>query len=254
MRFFIAASISFSLFLFSESHAQITPQSISKNNIHSLQNLREEILKTNVPQKKLSINTSTAATKKSPALAMLLSVILPGAGHYYIGRMDVGKYFFGADVASWLGYLSLNTYGNDVNDDAVTYSVQHAKVANTGNKNDDYFANVGNYNNVYEYNNQQLLTGQYGSLYNVNDYYWDWDNINNRNIYEAQRKSSERILNTRIVFGSLLIANRIIAGISAYLLTNKDTSKKTSLNIEPELLYKKDLTFDGLKINLSRNF
>lgn len=32
--------------------------------------------------------------KKSTGIALVLSLLLPGAGHYYLDRMDVGKYFF----------------------------------------------------------------------------------------------------------------------------------------------------------------
>lgn len=250
IKFLIAGTIIFFLFQYTESHSQERDKIKNK----SIQNLKEDFLKANIPQNKLTLNTLQATSQKSPAMALLLSVILPGAGHYYIDRMDVGKYFFGVDVASWIGWATLNIYGNNVNDDAVTYSVQHAKVTNPDNKDDDYFTNVGNFNNIYEYNDDQLQRGMYNSLYNVNEYYWNWDNVNNRNIFESQRKSSERILNTRIVFGSLLIANRVICGISAYLLTNKPKSKSSSLNIEPELLYKNDYSFDGVKINLSKYF
>ncbi|MEO8210822.1 MAG: hypothetical protein ABI840_09675 [bacterium] len=251
MKCLVAAVITISIFLSVECYSQNPVTLTSKKDIR---NLKEEIFKVNVSNKQLNIVNSPATSQKSPAFALLLSVILPGAGHYYIGRMDVGKYFFGFDVASWIGLGAYNIYGNDLIDDAETFSVEHAKVTNPGDKNDDYFANVGNFNNIYEYNIDQLLLGQYGSLYDVNQNYWDWDNISNRNVFESQRKSSERAYNNRIIFGSMLIANRIVCGISAYLLTNKENKKTSSLNIEPELLYKKDYSFDGVKINLSKNF
>jgi hypothetical protein len=200
------------------------------------------------------INTSLASSKKSPFLALLFSLVIPGSGHLYLNRMDVGKYYFGVDVASWMGYGTLTVYGNDVFGDAKTFSNQHAAVTNINNKDDDYFANVGNYFNIYDYNNAQLAIGNYSGLYNVNEYFWNWDNVNNQNIFETQRKNSERIYNSRIIFGSILVANRIVAGISAYLIASKDPKKTSALNVQPELLYKNDFTFDGVKINLSRNF
>ncbi len=250
MKFILALVMILSIFL-SAGNSQDLSSDIKNSNFNYL---KSEILSINSPDQEIRLNRAPTKSKKSPGLAVLFSLILPGAGHYYIDRMDVGKYFFGADVASWLGYATVDVYGNNVNDDAVTYSVEHAKVTNPDSKDDDYYGNVGNYNNIYEYNNEQLATGQYGSLYDVNQYYWDWDNANNRNIFESQRKSSQRILNTRIVFGSILIANRIVSGISAYLLAGKENKKNSALNIQPELLYKKDYSFDGVKINLSKNF
>ena len=202
---------------------------------------------------KLEIKSSPAASKKSPFLAILFSLVLPGAGHYYLNRMDVGKYFLGIDAASWLGLASLNVYGNSVRDDSRAFSVAHADVTDVDNKNDDYFSNVGNYNDVYEYNNDKLTRGEYSKLYDVNQFFWNWDNADNRNIFETQRKNSERIYNSRVIFGSLLVANRIISGISAFLIANKDT-KSTSLNVLPEIMYKNNFAFDGIKINFSKNF
>lgn len=218
----------------------------------SVSDLKQEVLNQKTEENKLNIG-STAASGKSPALALLFSLVLPGAGHYYLDRMDVGKYFLGIDAAGWLGLVSMNVYGNSVRDDARTFSSQHAGVQSEG-KDDDYYSNVGNYNNVYDYNNEMLIQGQYAKLYNINSEYWSWDNVDNRNHYESQRKSSERIYNSRIIFGSVLVANRIVSGISAYLIAGKSGSKKSSLNIHPELLTKPDYSFDGVKVNLTKNF
>lgn len=199
------------------------------------------------------VKSTSVKSKKSPALALLFSLILPGAGHFYLNRMDVGKYFLGVDAASWLGLVSLNIYGNSVRDNSRTFSLEHANLASIENKDDDYFANVGNFDNINEYNNDKLTRGEYAKLYDVNQFFWNWDNSNNRNIFETQRKNSERIYNSRIIFGSILVANRIISGISAFLIANKNI-KNTSLIIQPELMYKSDYSFDGIKINISKNF
>jgi TM2 domain-containing membrane protein YozV len=219
---------------------------------HSLRDLRSELLYSEI-RNEFKVKSLTAKSKKSPALALLFSLILPGAGHFYLNRMDVGKYFLGVDAASWLGLATLNIYGDNVRDDSRTFSREHADLADIDNKNDDFFANVGNYDNIYEYNNDKLIRGEYAMIYDVNQYFWNWDNTGNRDIFETQRKNSERIYNSRIIFGSILVANRIISGISSFLIANKDI-KNTSLNIQPELMYKSDYTFDGIKINVSKNF
>lgn len=251
MTFKIASTLIYSLIFLTNSYSQ---NKIYSNKGNEILELKSKLLNSYAAQKSPEINTSTADSKKSPGLALLFSLILPGSGHFYLNRMDVGKYFFGTDVAGWLGFATVSVYSDDVMDDAKTFSNEHAAVQDVNNKDDDYFSNVGNYANIYEYNNYQLTIGAYTSLYNVDQYYWNWDNGNNQNIFESQRKSSERIYNSRIIFGSILIANRIVAGISAYLIAKNDPKKVSSLNIEPELLYKKDLSFDGVKVNLTKNF
>lgn len=227
---------------------------INSGNNGKINELKEKVLNQDNHSDKISINANTAGSSKSPALAVLFSLIVPGAGHLYINRMDVGKYFFGADLLSWLGLAALNVYGDDVSNQSKVYSVQHAEIGSTNGKDDNFFANIGSYKNVYLYNDAMLTQGAYGSLYDVNTYFWDWDNLNNQNIYEEQRKSSERIYNSRIIFGSFLIINRVVSGISAYLLSTSNKSKSAAVNIIPELLYKNDYSFDGVKLNISKNF
>ena len=251
MTFKISVIVILSFTFLTNTYSQNTLNSKKGNEILDL---KTRILNTQSVEQAPDLNTSASTSKKSPGLALLFSLIIPGSGHFYLNRMDVGKYFLGAEAVGWLGYATLDVYGNDVISDAKTFSNEHAQVQDVDNKNDDYFSNVGNYDNIYEYNNYQLTIGSYSTLYDVNTYYWSWDTENNREIFEAQRKSSERIYNSRIIFGSILIANRIVSGISAYLIASKDPKKVSSLNFEPELLYKKDLSFDGVKINLTKNF
>ncbi|MBS1519068.1 MAG: hypothetical protein JSS91_13355 [Bacteroidetes bacterium] len=237
----------------------------SQNKIHnssdskefSRTDLKERILSSGNSidsHEKIILNTSPVKSKKSPALALALSVVLPGAGHYYLDRMDVGKFFLGTDLASWLGLVTLNIYGDAVRDDSRSYSNVHAEINNSGNKDDDFYRNIGSYNSVYDYNNDKLIRGEYNLLYSTTQNYWNWDNTDNRNFYESNRKKSERIYNNRIIFSSILIANRIVSGISALLLANKYNSGSNSVSINPELLYDKNLSLDGFKLNFNRNF
>ena len=157
------------------------------------------------------------------------------------------------EAASWLGFAGLNIYGNALREDARTFAAENSGLDKSG-KPDDYFANVGNFNSVYEYNNDKLLKGQYSQLYDVNTYFWNWDNVTNKDSFEEQRKKSERVYNTRVVFGTTLIVNRIVSAISALILANKKSDSNT-LNIQPELLQKNyGVGVDGLKLNISKNF
>lgn len=246
MKLTLILSVLVSFILISHAYPQI--------NNSKVQDLKSEILKQNTTGAPEIKNYSKSVSGKSPALAALFSIILPGAGHYYLNRMDVGKYFLGADAASWIGLASLEVYGNGVRDDSRKFSVEHAQVTDIENKPDTYFGNIGSYSNVYEYNNAMLTSGNYTSLYDANKYYWNWDNFDNQQIFEAQRKSSERIFDSKVIFGSLLVANRIVSAISAYLIAKGGDSKKTSFNFEPELLYRNNYSVDGVKINLSKNF
>jgi len=221
---------------------------VSKDNFNK-KDLTNQFL--NVKSDSTKVQIITSANKKSPGLAMILSLLVPGAGHLYINRMDVGKFFVMGEAASWLGYAGLNIYGSALREDARTFASENASLSKSG-KDDDYFANVGNFTSVYDYNNDRLQKGLYSQLYDVNSYYWNWNNLDNKNTFEEQRKKSERVYNTRVVFGTTLVVNRIVSALSALILANRGNNS-TTLNVQPELI-QKDYGIDGLKLNISKNF
>lgn len=256
MRVIIALIIVFTIFAESSVYSQE-----AKLNSFNISDLKEKALNSenlnslkNSNSKEINLNINATSSQKSPGLALLLSLIVPGAGQLYINRFDVGKYYFGVDVGAWIGFIALDIYGNNVSDQSMTYSVQHADIGSINGKDDDFFTNIGSFRNVYDYNNYQLSVGSYGSLYNTSIDYWNWDSAENQYIYETQRRDSERIYNNRIIFGSILVVNRIVSGISAFIMTKNQNKKPTALNVMPQVLYNKDLGFDGVKINLSKNF
>lgn len=202
-----------------------------------------------------SINTDeeTYSNKKNPSISIFLSLLLPGAGHLYAGRMDVGKYFVVSEAACWLGVIGLNIYGNALRDDSRTYASVHAGLNKDG-KDDDYFSNVGNYYSIYDYNNEMLAKGQWEKIYDVNSHFWSWDNSANQETFDKQRKKSERTYNGRIVFATGLIVNRVVSAISALVLTNKYNHSASGFRINSEFIGTKDNPYDGIRLNFIKSF
>ncbi len=243
MRRIVAASLLIIVVSFNISNAQ----DIINKDPNSILQLKDKTLKADT---KLSPELKVPpASNKSGGVALLLSLVLPGAGHYYEGRMDVGKYFLTAEAASWLGLVGINLYGNSLREDARKFAEINAGV-NLNGKSDDYYGNVGNYNSIYDYNNTKLQSGQYDQVLDVNTYYWNWNNISNRTDFDAQRRQSERVFNSKIVFSTALVVNRLISGLSALLLAN---SSNTSVKMNSELTRSLN-GFDGVKVNFSKNF
>lgn len=249
-KFLIAALfIAIANLSFSQSKVESSVTGLS-NEFPDKKDLTNQLLTQNSSRGKIEI--SSAENKKSVGLAMLLSLLVPGAGHLYIDRMDVGKFFVMGEAASWLGLAGLNIYGDALQDDSRTFASENAGLNKSG-KDKDYFANVGNFNNIYDYNNDKLAKGQYSQLYDVNTHYWNWNSTLNRDNFEEQRKKSERVYNSRVIFGTTLIINRVVSAISALILTNKKSDNTKAINIQPELL-QKEYGIDGLKLNISKNF
>lgn len=224
----------------------------TENNTYIKQELKDKILKSNY---KDSINNidEQVKDKKNPAISIFLSLLIPGAGHLYTGRMDVGKYFVVSEAACWLGVIGLNLYGNALRDDSRTYAAVHSGLNKDG-KDDDYFSNVGNYNSIFEYNNEKLAKGQWDEIYDVNSHFWNWDNEANKNTFDLQRKRSERTYNARTVFATGLIVNRIVSAISALVLTNKNNNSSGGFRINSEFIGTQNNPYDGIRLNFIKSF
>ncbi len=206
-----------------------------------------------ISEKSLENKISLTVDKKSPGIAILLSLLVPGAGHFYAGRMDVGKYFLTGEVLSWLGLIGINMYGNSLRDDSRTFAVVHSGLNKTG-KDDNYYSNIGSFNTIFDYNNDVIRKGEYDKIYDVGSYFWSWDNIDSRAFFETQRRHSERVYNSRIIFGSVMIVNRIISAISSLILINSNSGSSSTMKINTEAISTQNNLFDGVRINLLKSF
>ena len=173
--------------------------------------------------------------KKSPALAILYSVLLPGMGELYAGRYDSGKYFTIADGVLWGTFAGFELYGNWQQNNYKSFAQSNGGV-NLSGKGSDYFANIANYQSITDYNKAMDLQGSYNLVLNTSTYYWNWENDNQRNAYKSMWSSSEQTYNNvRFVVGAMIL-NRLISVINAVRFVNaynKSLSRPVGSN-EPD--------------------
>jgi hypothetical protein len=231
--------------------AGLNAQIKNSDGAYKLSEVRNKVITSDATGK--TINGISEVNQKSPALSALLSLILPGAGHFYTGRMDVGAYFLGAEAGMWLGLFGVNYYGNILRDDSRSYAATHSGLSKDG-KDDNYFSNVGNFLTVYDYNNEKLARGEYDKLYDINSFYWNWDSKDNMELFDLQRKRSERTYNVRTLFITGMIINRLVSGISALILTNKGNAQTGGIRLSSEFTSSPQNKIDGLRLNFVKSF
>ena len=183
-------------------------------------------------------NTKTETTpvkksKKSPGLAFIYSLLVPGMGHAYTGKFETGKYFLITEAAIWITYIGFSLHGNWLLDDAYSFAVTHAGVDLSGKERDaKFFTDIANYSNVYEYNDEKLRFGEYEELYDPEaGYGFYWDNTANREKYQEDKFAGDRTLNDRLFVIGAAVINHIVSAISAVFATNSyndEISKKTT--------------------------
>jgi hypothetical protein len=153
--------------------------------------------------------------RKSPALAAIYSLLLPGMGELYAGGFSSGKYFLMAEGALWLTYGAFAVVGNSQQEDARTYSISRAGIDPTG-KDDQFYVDIGNFMTTEEYNDKQLRDRQPELLYSrAKGEGWTWESDAARQAYKDERLASEHTYNNQKFVVAAIVVNHIASAINA---------------------------------------
>ncbi len=187
------------------------------NSINSLKN--QMVIKNVNTELQPTINFSESG-KKSTMLAVAYSILLPGMGELYAGDYTIGKYLTAADGVFWGAVIGFNVYGKWQEDNYKSFASSKGGV-NVDNKDEDFFARVGGYMSVDQYNREKELNRDYTKIYDTHTHYWNWETNDLRKEYRNLWTSSEQAYNNvRFAVGALIL-NRIVSVINAVRLVNK---------------------------------
>lgn len=178
-------------------------------------------------------NPETSISKKNPALAILYSMLIPGMGELYANSYESGKYFTISDGVLWSVFTGFTIYGNQQESNYKSFAESRAGVKVDG-KDADYFANVGAYLSLDDYNTSMELNRRFENTYKALTHYWKWSGDDQRKEYRSMWTSSESAFtNVRFVVGALIL-NRVISAINAVRLVsayNKNLAQEMSWNV-----------------------
>jgi hypothetical protein len=194
--------------------------------------------------------------KKSTILAIAYSLVLPGLGDLYAENFGTGKYFMGADAGLWLAYGGVRFYGQWLKEDARTLAVQSAS-ANFDGKDAKYEVNLGNFSDVWAYNDAKLRNREFDLVYDSrSNYAWQWNSDADREHYKDLRNRGETTLrNSQFVVGALIL-NRVIAAVSAARSVstyNRSVQALGSWRLNARVTGGM-LAADGLELSFSKEF
>jgi hypothetical protein len=197
-----------------------------------------------------------SSRKKSGALAVIYSILVPGMGELYAERFDVGKYSLIAEGALWLVFAGFQFYGTWLQDDARQFAVSHAQ-ADPNGKDDQFWIDVSNFLNTYDFNEKKLRDRDLASVYNVNaGYFWRWESDAARLRFRDMRISADNVFNnSRFVVVAILV-NHLISAVNAARLTagyNKGLNEEQSLNFKAGVIGTW-LNPDGVVLTVQQRF
>jgi hypothetical protein len=152
---------------------------------------------------------------------ILLSLLLPGAGEWFMGNKSLAKLFLGTDIALWLGYWGTQNYIKVLENDYLTYAAIHAGV-DTRNKNSQYWIDIGSQQDIFSFNENKRIERNLEAIYPEDkENFWQWDSKENRlfyNQYRFRQHDWKRRLN--ILIGGLIF-NRLVSAVDVIRLIRK---------------------------------
>ena len=179
-------------------------------------------------------------SKKSYSKAVILSILLPGAGQFYLGEKGRGEVFMGVEVLTWTGFAAFRTMGSWKKNEYIDYAVEHAGV-NPDGKDDEFYKNVSFYQSRDQYNESGRIIDPTGIYYPVTaETYWYWDSESNREVFRDMRNDSKSDFRNATFMIGVAVVNRILAGIDTFRIARKLKGRSGSLSSVDEKKLKLD--------------
>jgi len=206
-----------------------------------------------------------AKDHKSPDQAALFSLLLPGAGQYYINKTSFkAKLFFGIESSMWLAYIGFRKYGVYKEDAAKGWAVINAG-AYAGNTDEEYWIRMTYYDNRDRNEDDGLGYNQMAAVYDrgaaalfpeTSNYYWNWIDRESRQKYRNLRNQSKTALERADIAVGILIANHLVSAIEAYFAAGKHNRHLEFADTGVKLNYglRSDVDNPTLTISLTKNF
>ncbi len=245
-------------FFLASSLAAETPPAVR----HTLADVRAELLPSGIAAPSdtgiaAAVRQSDAGTRRTPGLAAVFSLVLPGMGELYAGDFSSGKYFLVSEGLLWLTYAAFEVYGNSVRDDGRAYAVTYAGV-NPAGKNDQFYVDVSNFLSVADYNDKKLRDRTPTLVYDpAAGYGWQWSSDAQRQTFRDLRVRSENMFNNKKFVGAFILINHVASAINAARAAISHNSALSSLIGDAQ--FSASLLGDpaaprGIMITLTRGF
>jgi len=194
--------------------------------------------------------------------AMLLSILLPGAGEMYSGHKGHATGFFISEGLIWANYVTWQIAGHLRRDNYVEQARLNAGMGTTS-ESDDFWRLVGVYTrssgsgpDSYEDALRRDARNEFPSDPAAQDAWvaerlptgnraWNWTSAEAQENYRLTRQSSTRAFQRAKYSFALAILNRVASVIDIQMLHRKDQKEEQSAIDGPSLRILTDMTADG---------
>jgi len=204
--------------------------------------------------------------------ALLLSLLLPGAGEMSLGEHGRATGFFIAEGAIWTHFVWFQVAGHLRKDNYIDQAQRHAGVG-VSSADDTYWKLVGQYEtsagtgpDAYEESLRREARDQFPGDPAAQDAWvaerlpsgdraWSWSSPDSRATYRETRESSRRAYDRSKYSIAAAIANRLLSAIDTQIIRRKHSNEAHSDTGSIPLLLLADTAPDGSgRLYLTRSF
>lgn len=200
-----------------------------------------------VPALLLAGGPAPARALPARAKAILYSLAVPGAGHWYMGRTSRAQIFGAAELGVWTAFATFKVQGHLRKEDYIEMAEVKAGVGQAHGRSSAYYRSLGLYASSDDYNmieveiyarytipdpeeraayvREHLITG---------DAAWRWTSDEWQQAYRERRADSEGAYqNAKYAFAVGLL-NRLVSAVDAARLSAKDGASGDAAPVSPE--------------------
>jgi hypothetical protein len=182
-----------------------------------------------------SLDVTSSGEARSPRRALLLSLLLPGAGELYLGHRGRAVGFFVAEGAIWANFAAWEVSGHLRRNDYIEQAQLGAGVG-VDSGDDDYWRLVGQYERsggtgpgAYEEALRREARNQYPDDPTQQDRYvaerlptgdraWAWSTLDLQNSYLRTRQNANRAFTRAKYSFGFAILNRLLSAVDTQIL------------------------------------
>lgn len=195
--------------------------------------------------------------RKSPALAGLLSAVLPGLGQAYLGQQSAYA-FLGIEAAAWIAHASLRDTGKDKEREYKRYADAHwtferYRDPNSSPCTSDGHSDQGVQDSTLVFLYETRRDDWYEDIGKLTIYSCGWDSPDNRLFYRDMRDDSNDFLRASRYATSIVLLNHIVSALAAAKGAASHNQHLTG-NLDLQIDLEASLLRPGATVALRRTF
>ena len=165
--------------------------------------------------------SGNSAKKNDGRAVFLKSLLLPGWGQHQLSAKKARRNFLLSEAVLLGSTIGFSVYRDWLQEDYIAFAASHAGVDPQG-KDAVYWADIGDYLSIYEYNESWLRRRRLTELRDPNGgEFWQWDALENAQQYRSMRVDADKAKTWSQFAIAGLITNHVVSALHALWLHRK---------------------------------